>query len=517
MPKKTAFGIDFGTTNTRVAYYDGERLRMVRLASQSEHPFQLPSLVSYRDGEPVAWGDDARRQQPGVLPPRPIKWLLGGELPIEIEGTKLEPVDICADFLRHLKLLVSQAVKAESFTAAALTIPVHYPPKARQQLQEACTKAGLAVTNFFFEPIAAIYCSLAARPVSGVTAVFDWGGGSLDIATVQITDGLALTRQIDGWHRGGTDFDHGLCEQAVNEYLLRHPQVRHTAEVILERMSIGRSLRLIAERAKERLTTAQQSSLSLNAFLGGADLLYVITQSQFEDLIENDVRGGVTRLDHALHATGTSPKLLARLFLSGGTCNIPRIKNRLAESFGDRIVNRLDLPAGLRHPAVGPDGTNDIGNATAMGAALLAVHGAEPVFANSLGVRLADAAGDHFCPVFQPRERLTFGRKEFKFFVSDASSGVARLMVCDQNDSILQPTGRLLRIIPVPIDTSENWLKVSFTLDRHLVLKIEATGVKSRAAVAEPVSIQHLNLGFRLPSQEPAMIDAATPSRRGII
>lgn len=499
MPKQTAFGIDFGTTNTRVAYYDGQRLRMLPFITRAGQSFQLPSLVSYRDGEPVAYGAESRLRQDGVALPRPLKELLGGDLPIEVEGSKLEPVEIVADFFRHLKQLVAQVVKAEPLAKAAITIPVHYPPKARQQLQEACQRAGIEVTNFFFEPIAAIYCNVAARPVSGVTAVFDWGGGSLDIATVQITDDVVLTQQIDGWHRGGNDFDRAICEQAINDFLLRQPQVRQSAEVILERMSDGRKLRIRAEAAKVQLTTAQQASLSYSAFLGGANLLYSIHRDQFEGLIENDVVGALTRLDHALHATGTSPKLLARLFLSGGTCNIPRIKDCLAGRFGERIVSRLELPAGLRHAAVGPDGTDDIGNATAMGAALLAVHGAEPVFAHSLGVRLADAAGDQFCSVFQPRERLTFGKTERKFFVSDASSGVARLLVCDQNDAVLQPAGRLLRVIPVPIDTSENWLKVSFTLDRQLVLKIEASGVRSRAALAEPVWIQHLNLGFHLP------------------
>jgi molecular chaperone DnaK (HSP70) len=132
MPQQTAFGIDFGTTNTRVAYYDGERLRMVQLVPEAGHPFQLPTLVSYRDGEPVAYGPEARRQQQGVLPPRPLKWLLGSDLRIEIEGSELEPVEIVADFFRQLKQLVGKAVKAEPLNRAALTIPVHYPPKARQ-------------------------------------------------------------------------------------------------------------------------------------------------------------------------------------------------------------------------------------------------------------------------------------------------------------------------------------------------------------------------------------------------
>src|SRR5262245_27495108 len=63
MPKQTAFVIDFGTTNTRVAYYDGQRLRMVPFITAAGQSFQLPTLVSYRNGEPVAYGAEARRQQ----------------------------------------------------------------------------------------------------------------------------------------------------------------------------------------------------------------------------------------------------------------------------------------------------------------------------------------------------------------------------------------------------------------------------------------------------------------------
>jgi molecular chaperone DnaK (HSP70) len=64
--KATAFGIDFGTTNTRVAYYDGERLRLVPFVLQGVQYYQLPTLVSYANGEVVAVGPEAIRQ--GTLP-----------------------------------------------------------------------------------------------------------------------------------------------------------------------------------------------------------------------------------------------------------------------------------------------------------------------------------------------------------------------------------------------------------------------------------------------------------------
>jgi exodeoxyribonuclease V alpha subunit len=38
---------------------------------------------------------------------------------------------------------------------------------------------------------------------------------------------------------------------------------------------------------------------------------------------------------------------------------------------------------------------------------------------------------------------------------------------------VTQPAGRLLRVMTVPIEKSENWVDVRFTLDRHLTLKVD--------------------------------------------
>jgi molecular chaperone DnaK (HSP70) len=257
-------------------------------------------------------------------------------------------------------------------------------------------------------------------------------------------------------------------------------------------------LKFGVEPFKIKLSNQPQVAFSYSAFLGGKDLKYNLSRAHFNDLIEDDVRSGLARLDQALRSSGVTPKVLARLFLSGGTCNIPAVRDRLsAEVAGNRMVDRLQLPDRLKSPG-SSGGLDDIGNATAMGAALLAVHAAEPVFASSIGIRLADASGDQFYAVFKAGDTVSFKPKVERLFISDASSGVARLLICDQDDPVRQPGGRLLRIVPVPIHRQENWLDVTFTLDRHLVLRVEASGRKE-VFRGEPIWVQHLNLGFRIP------------------
>jgi molecular chaperone DnaK (HSP70) len=500
-----SFAIDFGTTNTRIAYYDGQRLQMVPLVTEVGSFIQYPSQVSYQDGAAVAFGPEAREQLRGTLLPHPMKWLLGGDEPVEVEkGVLREPVQIVADFFRHLRRLVGESIKQTPLDRVALTIPVHYSPRARQQLKEACQEAGITVTHFFFEPIAAIYCSLMANRVAGVAGVFDWGGGSLDIATVQIRDNMALTRQIDGWHRGGVDFDRLICEQAVDDWLVKNPMPGYTTDTILNRTRAGRELRLRAEASKIQLSNKTEAAITYSAFLGKNDMNFRLRRQDFNELIASDIASATCRLELALKATGISPGVLARLFLSGGTCHIPAVRDHLAAQIaGHKIVTTLRLPDRLRSTAA-PVGLDDIGNATALGAALLAVHGAEPVFASAIGVRLADASGDQFFPVYKANETVPFMTREVRLFVSDASAGVARLLICDQNDSALQPGGRLLRVLSIPIDPSENYLEVKFTLDQHLVLCVEATGVKAIARSDHKAWIQHLNLGFRIPPEQHA-------------
>jgi molecular chaperone DnaK (HSP70) len=495
--QKTAFGIDFGTTNTRVAYYDGKHLSLVQFTNGGVQSQQFRTLVSYKDGVPVAFGKEAETK--GVLLSRPIKWLLDQDHPVEIDGGQREPVDIVTDFFRHLRQLVGNVIKSEKFNRAAITIPVHFPPRARQRLQEACSAAGIEITHFFFEPIAAMYCSLVGTPTSGIAAVFDWGGGSLDIATIKLENGIALTQSITGWHRGGSDFDRLICEQALADFLIQHPLPGATAQTILDHSPYGPKLRTIAETAKIDLARDGKANVSYSGLLHSGNLDYTLRQKDFEDIIHTDVEKGVAILKQACHDTGLAPRMLTRLFLSGGTCQFRFIANRLTQEVqGERITDRLELPTSLRGPISA--GLDKISNATALGAALLAAQGASPVFASSIGVRHADASGDRFYPVFHAGEALNFSvPKVEKYFISDARGKVARLLICDQNDQTRQPGGRLLRIVAIPIATHEKWLNVTFTLDRDLVLRVKAEGANSRT-FSEPEWIQHLNLGFRLPA-----------------
>ena len=213
------------------------------------------------------------------------------------------------------------------------------------------------------------------------------------------------------------------------------------------------------------------------------------------------------RLEQAMAGSGVTTNTLAKLFLSGGTCYLNDIQSRFARDYGNRVVGRLRLPARFVGPNAG--GLTDIGNATAIGAALLAAYGQAPVFSASIGVRLAGAhSGEQFHTVYNAGDPVRFGEsKKERFFIADASHGAGRLLVCERRDDTADPAGRLIRMIPVPIHPTENWLDVTFAIDRHLTLNVQAIGRQN--VRPEPArypqhpgisaDIPALKLGFPLP------------------
>jgi len=80
------YGIDFGTTNTRVAFFDGRSLNMVPVKhGEGESSVNIPSVVAYSDGQPLSFGYDALRTH-DCFRLTSLKWCAERSEPVDIGG-----------------------------------------------------------------------------------------------------------------------------------------------------------------------------------------------------------------------------------------------------------------------------------------------------------------------------------------------------------------------------------------------------------------------------------------------
>jgi len=189
-------------------------------------------------------------------------------------------------------------------------------------------------------------------------AVFDLGGGTFDVSSLDVGDGVFEVKAVNGdTHLGGDDWDEVLINYIADQF-----KKDNGIDLRKDQMAMQR-LKEAADRAKKDLS--QQTSTDVNLPFITADasgpkhLTMSLTRSKFEQLTEQLVercRGPVLK---ALKDAGYGPKDIDEVVLVGGMTRVPRIQAAVREIFGKE-----------GHKGVNPDEVVAIG-AAIQGAQLL--------------------------------------------------------------------------------------------------------------------------------------------------
>src|ERR1700760_2903835 len=250
MAETRIVGIDLGTTNSLVAFMQGEKPVVI----PGEDGVNLvPSVVALgpaRDGARPAMvvGNGARTTLLGA-PDRAIysvKRLMGrgvedvteelkffpfrlaeniqpGEvLRIRLGASEFTPPEISAHILRQLKRNAERYFGAP-VTQAVITVPAYFNDAQRQATKDAGRMAGLEVLRLVNEPTAAALAYGLDRAKGGTIAVYDLGGGTFDISILKLRDGIFEVQSTNGdTHLGGDDIDNLLLTIALDEIHAEH-------------------------------------------------------------------------------------------------------------------------------------------------------------------------------------------------------------------------------------------------------------------------------------------------------
>ena len=180
-------GVDFGTSNTAAAYrVDGGPAQPVRLSDQAE---QMPSAVLALDSGIMVGGAAVRsaRLDPQRFEPSPKRRLGEGEI---LLGAREWPVpQLIAEVLIHVKQKAMWVAGGRPPAQLILTYPQQWAQGRKDLLRQAAAGAGFdpSTVRLVTEPIAAAtwYASTQPVPAGKCVAVFDFGGGTCDVAVLR--------------------------------------------------------------------------------------------------------------------------------------------------------------------------------------------------------------------------------------------------------------------------------------------------------------------------------------------
>ena len=341
-------GIDLGTTNSLVAYMQGDAPVIIPGVDGSN---LVPSVVALdpvpaEGGRPSVTVGNTARKALIETPERVIysvKRLMGrgleeiqselklfpfrladdveaGEVPrIQLGELRFTPPEISAYILRQLKRNAERFFGAP-VTQAVITVPAYFNDAQRQATKDAGRMAGLEVLRLVNEPTAAALAYGLDRAKEGTIAVYDLGGGTFDISILKLRDGIFEVQSTNGdTHLGGDDIDNLLLAIALDEIHAEH------GVDLRSHPGAVQALRKSAIDAKITLSTERVARFDIE-LPNGDRYQREIPRDVFELLIEPVLNRTAGPCKQALADAGITPEQIDEVVLVGGSTRIPAVR-----------------------------------------------------------------------------------------------------------------------------------------------------------------------------------------------
>ena len=357
-------GIDLGTTNSLVAYMEGDT-PIVIPGEDGER--LVPSVVAWTDNG-VAIGNAARatlmsdsgsavysakrlmgrdvndiQDELKLFPFKLAEDARPGEvLRLSVGGLTMTPPEISAYVLQQLKRNAERFF-GHAITRAVITVPAYFNDAQRQATKDAGRIAGLDVLRLVNEPTAAALAYGLDKQKDGIIAVYDLGGGTFDISILKLHEGIFEVISTGGdTHLGGDDIDNLLIAIALDDIAGdMGTDVRSNPQIV-------QAIRKAVIDAK--IVLSEQESTRLNVPLpSGPPYTREITRAQFDQLIAPVIARTAAPVKLALKDAGLSSEQIDEVVMVGGSTRIPAVRALVTQLFD------LDARGKKLHTELNPD------------------------------------------------------------------------------------------------------------------------------------------------------------------
>ncbi|WP_448852300.1 Hsp70 family protein [Corynebacterium sp. 335C] len=323
--------IDFGTSNTAAAHTSASSGEVETLPLSHQGNL-MPSAV-FADEKGIYVGHSARNHAGS----RPDAFLASPKRVIDhdavtLGGRSVEVSDLVGAVLHRVIETAKKQHGGADPETVTLTHPEAWSAHALNNLKAGAAKAGVDASSLhtISEPrSAARFYSKGKGLVTGDrVAVFDFGGGTLDIAVLERRDDgsfQVVTARGDN-SLGGRNVDALIRNWVLRQLEEDEPQL--AGYLRSAPASVTVSLDHSIREAKEILSDTPSATITVSTPQGETNLL--LTRDEFEELLVTDIDRAVALTQATLRDAGAGAET-ATLYLTGGSARIPYVQQRLGE------------------------------------------------------------------------------------------------------------------------------------------------------------------------------------------
>jgi len=360
MRNKIDYGIDLGTTNSAIARMENGVPTIKKSDMQKD---TIPSCVHFNKKQDILVGDPAFNVMKNDNT-RALKTFEAGKTNTFIEfkrtmGTThtyecsnmkkdFSSEELSSEILKKLKSFIQD----ENIASIVITVPAKFLNPQNEATMQAAKLAGFKHVQLLQEPVAAATAyGLDTKTDNGFWLVFDFGGGTFDVALVKSEEGILSVKDTDGdnW-LGGKNLDEAIVDQIIIPYLQENYAIDSFLEDVTKREVLRNAVKPFAEEAKIQLSFKDSHNVLSN--LGDLpfeddngeepEIDVEVTQRDMEKVLSPIFQKAIDVTKELLKRNNLKDSDLEALILVGGPTYSPILRRMLKEQITDNVDTSVD-------------------------------------------------------------------------------------------------------------------------------------------------------------------------------
>ena len=303
--KTIVFGIDLGTTNTVISYFEDNKAKIL-----TDGPFRvIPSKIYISPENKIYCGNYIPIGAKDVI--NSFKIEIGKDYKIVRNDKEYNIQDILNIFINQLKLLIKKKFPELLEIETVITVPSNFSDNQREIIRNAFINNNFNVIRIINEPSAAALSYGLNDSGEKKIMVIDTGGGTMDITILQKDDNFfEVIHSIGLNDLGGNNFTNVILNDIKTKTNVQDDSILNDAFYA-------------AQRVKEKLSYVDTFSINLKQF--GIDYNYELSYTAFNKL-SNKL---LNRIDELLSEILEIHKDIEYFVLVGGSSKMKILQEKI--------------------------------------------------------------------------------------------------------------------------------------------------------------------------------------------
>lgn len=399
-----------------------------------------------------------------------VKTLLDSGTVWKVAGRTWTPEMVALQIFLALKESVEKRRGADELKEAVVAVPIGFSAGKRAALRRAARMAGIEIKGFISEPTAAMFCHYGDLGHHTRLAVFDWGGGTLDISVLENRNGRVKELATAGLKLGGDDIDRLMAERVHSKVAGR----RGKAIPFDEMPPPARDKMLAAcEQAKKDFTWDDRVEISILDYGALGNVHLSLDIESFSAWIRPAIDRAIQCFEDCIRQAGLNLAGLDCILMVGGSVNFRPLSERVAEIWEGKEVYPEDSDWSV-----------------ARGAASLSVRPGGHLLAQTIGVTMSDGS---LYPLLREGDTVEPGDCTPATFALVEDEPAANFIFADDR-------GNTLGYMNVPtFGFFREKIEVRPRIDENLVLHVRTRNLNKSSRTAREWCYESLRMDYQLP------------------